>query len=95
MSEAMAAEFDTVAAWTSEVALDLGPEYLLPAACRGSASPGALRWLLEHLDPTAETRMLDCGAGADKESGTDHAGDGDHGEVARFKGFRELLVSLH
>jgi SAM-dependent methyltransferase len=59
----MAAEFDTVAAWTSEVALDLGPDYLLAAACRGSASPGALRWLLERLDPTAETRMLDCGAG--------------------------------
>ena len=59
----MSAEFDTVAAWTSEVALDLGAEYFLPAACRGSASPGALRWLLERLDPGAETRMLDCGAG--------------------------------
>ncbi len=59
----MSAEFDTVAAWTAEVALDLGPEYFLPAACRGSAQPGALRWLLEHLDPTAATRMLDCGAG--------------------------------
>jgi SAM-dependent methyltransferase len=63
VNEAMAAEFDTVAAWTSEVALDLGREYFLPAACRGSASPGALRWLLQHLGPTDRTRMLDCGAG--------------------------------
>ncbi len=58
----MSAEFDTVAAWTAEAAVDIGPEYFLPAACRGSASPGALRWLLERLDPRPGTRMLDCGA---------------------------------
>ena len=63
MNEAMSAEFDTVAAWTAEAAVDLGREYFLPAACRGSASPGALRWLLERLDPRPDTRMLDCGAG--------------------------------
>ena len=59
----MKAEFDTVAAWTAEVALDLGPEHHLPAGCRGSGSPGALRWLLEHLAATAADRLLDCGAG--------------------------------
>ena len=63
MSEEMKAEFDTVAAWTAEVALDLGPDHHLPAGCRGSGSPGALRWLLERLTPTAADTMLDCGAG--------------------------------
>ena len=42
----MEAEFDTVAAWTAEVAADLGPEYFVPAACRGSGKPAALDWLL-------------------------------------------------
>ena len=59
----MQAEFDTVAGWTADVALDLGPEYHLPAACRGSGSPSALRWLLQRLQPAAGDRMLDCGAG--------------------------------
>ena len=35
----MADEFDTVAQWTAEVALDLGPGYHVPAACRGVVSP--------------------------------------------------------
>lgn len=59
----MAAEFDTVAKWTAEVALALGPEYLLPAACRGSGSPAVLQYLIEQLGITAVDRMLDCGAG--------------------------------
>jgi SAM-dependent methyltransferase len=59
----MEAEFDTVAGWTADVALDLGPEHHLPAACRGSGSPGALRWLLERLEVGAEDAMLDVGAG--------------------------------
>lgn len=63
MSEAMQAEFDTVAAWTAEVALDLGSEYVLPAACRGSGSPASLRWLLDRLGVSSQTRMFDCGAG--------------------------------
>jgi hypothetical protein len=42
MSEAMAAEFDTVAEWTAQVALDLGASFHVPAACRGSGSPAAL-----------------------------------------------------
>jgi len=63
MTEEMKAEFDTVAAWTADVALDLGPDHHVPAGCRGSGSPGALRWLLEHLAVTSLDRMLDCGAG--------------------------------
>jgi len=64
MNEAMQAEFDTVAEWTAEVALDLGPEYFVPAACRGSGSPATLRWLIDGLAIKGSDRMLDCGAGA-------------------------------
>ena len=63
MNASMQAEFDTVAGWTADVALDLGPDYHLPAACRGSGSPSALRWLLDRLAPSSGDRMLDCGAG--------------------------------
>jgi len=63
MSDAMAAEFDTVAKWTAEVASELGPDYVLPAACRGSGSPAVLQYLIEQLGITATDRMLDCGAG--------------------------------
>jgi SAM-dependent methyltransferase len=63
MNEAMEAEFDTVAAWTAEVAGDLGPDYFLPAACRGSGNPASLRWFLERLGVTRDDRMFDCGAG--------------------------------
>lgn len=59
----MHAEFDTVAGWTADVALDLGPDSFLVAGCRGSASPGALRWLLDRLDAGTSDRLLDCGAG--------------------------------
>jgi SAM-dependent methyltransferase len=63
VTEAMSAEFDTVAAWTASVARDLGPEYHVPAGCRGSGSPAALEWLIDALQLSAEDRMLDCGAG--------------------------------
>lgn len=59
----MKAEFDTVAGWTADVALDLGPEFHLPAGCRGSGSPGALRWLIDRLDLAAADTMVDVGAG--------------------------------
>lgn len=59
----MKAEFDTVAGWTADVALDLGPEFHLPAGCRGSGSPGALRWLIDRLELTAADTMVDVGAG--------------------------------
>lgn len=63
MTDAMAAEFDTVAAWTADVAVDLGPDYYVPAGCRGSGSPSALSWLVDALHLTASDRMLDGGAG--------------------------------
>ncbi|GGL97452.1 class I SAM-dependent methyltransferase [Nakamurella endophytica] len=60
---AMDAEFDTVARWTADAALDLGPDHHAPAACRGSGSPGAMRWLLDRLAVGRQDTMLDCGAG--------------------------------
>jgi SAM-dependent methyltransferase len=63
MSDPMHAEFDTVAAWTAAVAADLGPEFRVPAACRGSGSPAALDWLLDHLELRGGETLLDSGAG--------------------------------
>lgn len=63
MTDAMQAEFDTVAEWTAQVAADLGPDYYVPAGCRGSGSPAALDWLITHIDPVWGGLFLDCGAG--------------------------------
>lgn len=63
MTEAMDAEFDTVAEWTAEVAIDLGPDHHVPAGCRGSGSPAALDWLADRMDFGPGTTVLDCGAG--------------------------------
>lgn len=63
MSEAMDAEFDTVAEWTAEAARELGEEYFLPAACRGSGSPAALDWLIGALELSTGDVLLDSGAG--------------------------------
>jgi SAM-dependent methyltransferase len=63
MADEMAAEFDTVAVWTERVVRDLGPEYAIPAACRGSGSPAWLRWLADGLGVSAAERFLDAGAG--------------------------------
>ena len=57
------AEFDTVAAWTADVVAGLAPPDRIPAGCRGSGSPGALHWLLDHLQPLVEETFLDCGGG--------------------------------
>jgi SAM-dependent methyltransferase len=62
-STAMEAEFDTVAAWTADVARDLGPGHHVPAGCRGSGGPAALRWFLDRLAPAPRTPFLDVGAG--------------------------------
>lgn len=61
--QALKAEFDTMATWTADVAVALGPDHYLPAGCRGSGTPGALRWFLDRLAITGSNRMLDCGAG--------------------------------
>jgi SAM-dependent methyltransferase len=63
MSDAMNAEFDTVAEWTAHVALDLGPDHHVPAGCRGSGSPPALDWLIDGMRLAPGATLLDCGAG--------------------------------
>ena len=68
-SEAMEAEFDTVAGWTEEAVRALGPEHAVPAGCRGSGSEGALRWLADRLDLRPGTRLLDDGAGVGGPAG--------------------------
>ncbi|MGY2127061.1 class I SAM-dependent methyltransferase [Blastococcus sp. SYSU DS0617] len=62
-SEAMEAEFDTVAGWTEEAVRALGRGHAIPAGCRGSGSEGALRWLADRLDLRPGSRVLDSGAG--------------------------------
>lgn len=61
--DAMDAEFDVVAAWTADAAQALGPEYAIPAGCRGSGSPAGLMWLVEHLGLAGGETLLDVGAG--------------------------------
>lgn len=78
----MEAEFDTVAAWTAEVVARLDPADRIPAACRGSGSPGALHWFLERLEPKAEQIFLDFGAGI----------GGSAAFAAREAGVRPLLT---
>jgi SAM-dependent methyltransferase len=56
-------EFGTVAEWTAEVAALLGPDYAIPAACRGSGQPTALDWLLAGLEPAPGALLVDVGAG--------------------------------
>ncbi len=63
VDDPMVAEFDTVAEWTALVAADLGPEYFIPAGCRGSGQPSVLDWLLDRLRPTVSELMIDVGAG--------------------------------
>jgi SAM-dependent methyltransferase len=62
-AEAMADEFDTMAAWTADAVAELGQDHAIPAACRGSGSPAALEWLAGRLRLRPGMRLLDCGAG--------------------------------
>jgi SAM-dependent methyltransferase len=68
-SEAMEVEFGTVAGWTEEAVRALGPEYAVPAGCRGSGSEEALRWLADRLRLDSATRFLDAGAGVGGPAG--------------------------
>jgi SAM-dependent methyltransferase len=63
MSDAMSAEFDTVAEWTAAVCRRLGRDFYLPAACRGSGSPYALDWFIDRLALAQGGTLLDSGAG--------------------------------
>ena len=82
MDEAMEDEFDTVAEWTAQVAADLGPEYFIPAGCRGSGQPAALDWLLAGMRPQAGELLIDVGAGV----------GGPDAYAARHTGVRPVLV---
>lgn len=62
-TDPLESEFDTVAGWTEEAVRELGPDYAVIAACRGSAHPAALGWLAERLEVHATTRLLDSGGG--------------------------------
>lgn len=68
-SEAMESEFGTVAGWTEEAVAALGPEYAVPAGCRGSGSEAALRWLADELAVRPGERVLDSGAGVGGPAG--------------------------
>ena len=76
VDDPMAAEFGTVAQWTAQVAADLGAEYFIPAACRGSGQPAALDWLLARLAPAPGDLIIDVGAGVGGPAAyaTGHAG---------------------
>jgi hypothetical protein len=63
MTEEMADEFDTVAAWTADAVAEVGPDAAVPAGCRGSGSPAALRWLAGRMGLREGDRLLDSGAG--------------------------------
>ena len=68
-SEAMESEFGTVAGWTEQAVAALGPEYAVPAGCRGSGSEAALRWLADELAVRPGERVLDAGAGVGGPAG--------------------------
>jgi SAM-dependent methyltransferase len=82
MTDAMEAEFDTVAEWTAQVAAELGADYHLPAGCRGSGSPAALDWLIERMELAPGATLLDSGAGV----------GGPAAYAARFSAVRPVLV---
>lgn len=62
-TDAETAEFGSMAEWTADSALALGPEHPIPAACRGSGAPPALDWFLDRCAITSSSRLLDVGAG--------------------------------
>ncbi len=61
--DAQEIEFDLLATWTEDAVRELGPEYAIPAGCRGSGSPADLAWLAEASTVGADTRVVDVGSG--------------------------------
>jgi SAM-dependent methyltransferase len=62
-TDAQEIEFDLLARWTEEAVGELGPEFAIPAGCRGSGSPADLAWLAEASMIRADTRVVDVGSG--------------------------------
>jgi SAM-dependent methyltransferase len=62
-TDAQEIEFDLIAGWTEDAVRELGPEYAIPAGCRGSGSPSDLAWLAEALQIGPDTRVADVGSG--------------------------------
>jgi SAM-dependent methyltransferase len=62
-NEPMKDEFDTLPLWTAAAVQEVGPQAALPAGCRGSGTPAALRWLAETMGLAPGMRLLDSGAG--------------------------------
>jgi SAM-dependent methyltransferase len=62
-ADAQEIEFDLLATWTEDAVNELGPEYAVPAGCRGSGSPADLAWLAEALTVGPRTRVVDVGSG--------------------------------
>ena len=56
-------EFDVLAGWTQEAIRRLGADHALPAACRGTSSPGMLAWLSEACALSSGSVLLDVGGG--------------------------------
>jgi SAM-dependent methyltransferase len=79
---AMEDEFDVVPVWTQAVVERLGPDYAVPAACRGSASPAALDWLAENCGLKPDQTLVDVGGGM----------GGPAGFAVREYGVRPLVV---
>jgi SAM-dependent methyltransferase len=61
--EPMKDEFDTLPLWTAAAVQEVGPQAAVPAGCRGSGTPAALRWLAETMGLRPGMRLLDSGAG--------------------------------
>src|ERR1700722_15812255 len=87
VEDPMEAEFAPVAEWTAEVVSQLGPDYAIPAACRGSGQPAALDWLLAELDP-APGAWLGGGGGGPRGPGP----GGPDACAAAEAGIRPLLL---
>jgi SAM-dependent methyltransferase len=62
-NEVMENEFGVLAQWTADAVRVLGPEYAVPAACKGSASPAMLEWLSRTCGLRENIVLTDVGGG--------------------------------
>jgi SAM-dependent methyltransferase len=63
VAEPMEDEFDTMPLWTAAAVAEVGPQAGVPAGCRGSGTPAALRWLATTMGLHEGMRLVDSGAG--------------------------------